>query len=950
MESETVQSFVEEIAAEMPAIRRGILVCAQHGGNAEDLFLPLELTQTIRAGSASLALADIERCSADLEITIATFAAAFPVSQGDVAKVLDQLSALEEAIISVGMQSGDQSLDVASFVGESFDMLQIGGKDIWGETADAAPEPSSVEEELSGFDIDEELLEIFAMEAEGLLKSLHTSLEAMAINPQDKDALWEIRRNAHTFKGAAGIVGLKKPSELAHRIEDLLDRLGEYEAFSTAEVIEILQRSIECLDATTNGENSPQLLKRITELYQRFDVVLATAIAPPAAIEAENEVVIIPEPSQVIVFPVLAAEPAAVLAVPGLVPSPIPDIVHSAETSRPPAHQKRHIVRVSLTRLDELVRITRDLLVGRSVFEQRLRELEQQIDELHNATRRLQNTSNRLEIDFEGSMLGSGVTARPSLNAPAGHGASDTFDELEFDRYTGFHQCTRQLSEAASDTFEINNALDSVRGSFVTLFDQQRTLVEEMQEKLMRIRMVEFGSLATRLQRVVAVTSEDESKKVRIVIENEKLELDTQILDALTEPLLHLLKNAVVHGIESPDTRRLIGKPETGLITLRVENEDTHVVLTLSDDGRGISPVALKEKAVEAGVFSIERAATMPDEVALELLFLPGLTTAEKVNLSAGRGVGMSIVKEIIDSRKGTISIESLSHKGTSFIIRLPLTLAITNVLLVKAGSQTVAIPVKPISRITEIASEKIRVDAAGGRSVEVESENLSFHYLGDVLGQSDGLPLTDSFLTLNVETAGRKFGIAVDAVLRAEEVIIKPLGRPLESIKGVLGAAVLGNGELVAILDLPHLLTRKMQPMITSGTIATPAAKPSIMVVDDSPSVRHMTSKIIANAGWTVMTAKDGIEALEQLNAAVTLPAVILSDIEMPRMDGYELLASIGRTETLSHIPVVMITSRAGSKHREKAFESGVAEYLTKPFEDKELVELINRLSRKND
>ena len=602
------------------------------------------------------------------------------------------------------------------------------------------------------------------------------------------------------------------------------------------------------------------------------------------------------------------------------------------------------MVRVSLDRLDELVGIARDMIIGRSAFEQRLRELERQIEELHNTTRRLQTTTTKLEVDYEASML---TSERPFLSGTSvfseygALGPKNGFDELEFDKYTEFHQSTRELAEVTSDTFAINTALDVLRGNLEMLFEGQRRLVEDLHEKLMRIRMVEFGSLSTRLQRAVRVTCEEEKKLADVVIENEAADIDTQILDTLVEPLMHLLKNAVVHGIESPETRESSGKPRSGTIRVNVSNEETHIVVKVTDDGRGIAPKAVVEKAVSLGLVKEESSRSISDEEALNMIFLPGLSTAERLNLSAGRGVGMSIVKESIEAQNGSITIDSAPGIGAAFVIRLPLPLAVTSVVIVDCGRQAYAIPRKHARQIVEVEGTELpaTIEVSG---IAYPLVTMPGHHA--VSPTNPGEPKN----AVIVRASEREFALLVDGIRGTEEVVIKPLGQPLDRIKGILGAAILGSGDLVPILDLSVVVGNP-----EGSEASTPAAVPAteqeavtIMVVDDSPSVRHLTSKVITGAGWKVITAKDGLDAIEQLRSLAAKPAVILSDIEMPRMDGYELAASLQRSEEFKSIPVVMITSRSAEKHRDKAFESGVTKYLTKPYDDKELLETVRALA----
>lgn len=946
MDPRHLPTFLEDAESFLPSIRSGILVFAKDGVS-RSLELPLRRIQAIKSGAATFGLAELETTAGSLEDKIFDLlAATMPIEPAPVHAVLDTLAALEAQLLKMRHNSEPNPIDIGEFVDESFDILQIGKPseplpdtiELQLDDIPAAviePVPAQVlpeaEPDEDGFEIDAEMLEVFRMEADDLLRNIGASLDVIESDPVNTDALWEIRRNAHTFKGAAGIVGFKKPSELAHRVEDLLDHMAENKISSNQKIYTLLMAAFDCLNAMTNGDLSPQLGAKTAEVYARFDSLMAELQSQPQ-----------PEPQ-----PEKAAAAHAASTQPQNAET---QAAAPANADRTPARQPRSIVRVSLGRLDELARIVRDLIVSRSLFEQRLSEFEQQIEELHNSTRRLQATNSKLEIDFEAAMLGTGS----SLGFNHGNAQKQTdlyskvdeFDALEFDRYTDFHQTTRELSETTSDTFAINSALDSLRGNFEALFDSQRRLIEDMQEKLMGMRMVEFGTMSTRLQRAVRVTAEEENKKAEIVIEDETHEVDTQILDSLIEPLLHVLRNAVVHGIENPETRRLLGKPEKGLIKLRISNEETHIALTITDDGRGIVTSALKEKAVLNGSISRERADAMSEEELLDLVFLPGLTTAERLSLSAGRGVGMSIVKESMEAHQGTVTIRSEPQVGTTLTLRMPLALSVTNVLLVNVCGQTYALPLKTVKNISETPAGDI-TGYGGKRSVRIGDEKYPLSDLCDYVGlPSNGGNYAENVPTLLIETSERTSALTVDEIIRSEEIVIKSLGKPLENLKGLLGAAMLANGEIVPILDLPYLLMnnfRKTSPA-TAAVLAQPA-EISVMIVDDSPSVRHMTSKVITNAGWSVLTARDGIEAIELLQTTRTPPAVILTDVEMPRMDGYELVASLKRNAAMKDIPVIMITSRAADKHREKAMNIGVNEYLPKPYDDAELVNSISAL-----
>ena len=963
MDPKLLQNFLDESAYRIPEIREALQIAATVPF-AEVGLLRGQLTTLARKAS-DVGLTEVAAYAGSMDLEIARG------NSGDgFAGVTALLTKLEAALLRASLDHGDFSLEGLDEVSSSPDPapFSFSVDEFASRPSDpiidifAAPEPTflsiempvpvqappvqKAEELVDEFEVDRELLEVFAEEAEDLLKNIDASLENLSRDPADSDSLWEIRRNAHTFKGSAGIVGLKQLSEVAHRVEDLLDRMAETKCGSNERIITLLHASTECLKALVAGETSPTLFKSISQLYYDFDGVLATLGQDEVPVTVHEVIELAPE--------VVVPEEPMIESVAALVAnSSLPDRTVIERLLSPPTldlapprnPQSRSVVRVSLERLDDLVRIVRDMLISRSVYEQNLKSLERQIDDLHNATRRLQSTSTKLEIDFEASMMGSGAgLAKPGLPSL---GSPGSFDELEFDNYTEFHQSTRELAETTSDTFSINASLDLLRGGFESVLDEHRHLIDELQEWLLHVRMVEFGSLTTRLQRAVRVTCDEEGKKAELRVHNEGLEVDTQILDSLIEPLMHLLKNSVVHGIEDTDTRRMLGKPENGLIEVSVENDETHIVITISDDGRGISPEAVKEKAIALGEISFEAAAQLADEDALELIFLPGLSTAEKVNLSAGRGVGMSIVRESISAARGTISIDSSEGHGTKFTVRMPLALAVTKVLLAKVGDSTYALPLKPITYVTELTDDLFA--GIDGKKVDIQGKKLPLLQLSSFLGDE---PVSPAELlgkpALLYESADRSCAIAVEEVQGTEEVVIKPLAKPLDKVAGILGAAILGSGELVPIIDMPSMLKKK----ISRDTAVQAPPKPadttvSILIVDDSPSVRHMTSKVVQSAGWQAKTAKDGLDALEQLKAMETLPAVILSDIEMPRMDGYEFAASLKRSEKFNQIPVIMITSRTADKHREKALETGVSQYLTKPFDDRELIDSIKALAQ---
>ena len=943
MDSKLLQDFLAEAENQISTIRGGILVCAREGNRHGELQTSLQQTNLIKQSAVNINETEIgwkaEELESLLKIHVAE-KAALPDAQSR--ELLDKLTELEILIAQIHFSGDNFTESVADFVDDSFDNLLFGKNS----------EPEIVEEAEDSwdeeFEIDEEMLEIFAGEADELVQSITTNLNTLEETPNDREALLEIRRNAHTLKGSAGIVGLKELSGVAHRVEDLLDYLAENEIEADRKIFKILSDSTDCFTALANGETSTQLTKTIAQLYKQFDKLIAALKKSAAQIPAAVPVETILE-----------------------IPAPLNFEVETNDAA--PSNQPRSVVRVSLDKLNDLVKITSGLVTSRSVFEQRLAELEQQIGELHNSTRRLQRSTGKLETDFEADMLNnvgrpSSVVLSPSLSAglmsrqtkhkgqrTKDNGQpTDSFDSLELDRYSDFHQTMRELAETTGDTSAINTELDNLRGSLELLFENQRRLIEEMQEKLLRLRLVSFESLKVRLQRTVRVACDEEGKSAHLTIEGETLEVDTQILDSLIEPLLHLLRNAVAHGIELPETRRLLGKPEVGKIHVQVKSEETHIILKISDDGRGIFADGLKEKAVRNGSITGRQAEQMSRDEAFSLIFLAGLTTADKISQIAGRGVGMNIVKQNIARQKGTIAIESEMQKGTTFTVRLPVTMAITRALLIKTGEQTFAFPLKLVKQASEISAADYET-TENKNSLPIGGINYPVFYLSKLLGLPNQKTKNEKVSLLLLENLETPCALIVDEISRAEEIVIKQLGNPLQNLPELLGATILGDGSVVPVLDLVYLLKQavqspksKVQSPQTAAekTLRTQKSALNILIVDDSPSVRHLTSNIIKNAGWTAILAKDGLEALEVLQESRELPDAILSDVEMPRMDGYEFLSSLKRQENLRSIPVVMITSRANQKHRQKAFDLGVSEYLTKPFDDAKLIQIIGELT----
>lgn len=660
----------------------------------------------------------------------------------------------------------------------------------------------------------------------------------------------------------------------------------------------------------------------------------------------------------------------------------------------------RRVVRVPLERLDALVKLVGELVISRTTFEGRLLGLHHEVAELQHSTERLRRVSHKLETEYETSSLRSGAERFAAHGRKASE-ASDTqarsdahatdffkpsplthewlssgfiepdfrdenssisdFDELEFDRYTEFHRLSREIAETTSDAGAVKNELSNLAGDFDALLTRQRRLTSEIHERLMRVRMVSIGTIASRLQRTVRVAADAEGKTIEFAIEGAHVELDTTVIDRMADPLLHILRNSVSHGIERADVRGAIGKPAHGRIVLRAAYEGTQVVLEITDDGAGIDAAAVRARAVENNFITHEQAAQMNDKQALALVFLPGLSTAKKISEISGRGIGMDVVKDRVERLQGMIDLDSTPGKGTRLTIRLPLTLVATRALIVRAINETYAVPLTAVHQITRASRAQLEaMQATGEFAFNAESHRAI--YLSRWLQLGEDFPVSEERApVLIIKTAGRTAALVVDEIIEGRDIVIKSLGAYLKGAHGLMGATVRGDGRVVPILNPDDIV--RGDNFISVSTPAEQLALRTrrsvaveretrglrIMIVDDSPSVRRVMANALRHAEMTPTQAKDGIDALEMLHGSANteMPDVILLDVEMPRMDGYELLATLRQQTLTRDIPVIMITSRTGEKHRRKALTLGASEYLTKPYLEEELFAHIKRLTK---
>jgi chemosensory pili system protein ChpA (sensor histidine kinase/response regulator) len=518
------------------------------------------------------------------------------------------------------------------------------------------------------------------------------------------------------------------------------------------------------------------------------------------------------------------------------------------------------------------------------------------------------------------------------------------------DRYTELQEISRSLAEGVSDLMEHKETLITKNRDVEILLQQQSRLSNEIQEGLTRTKMVPFSRMIPRLRRVVRQISDELGKKIRFDAFNVEGDLDRNVLERVVAPLEHMLRNAVDHGIESVEVRKKLGKSEEGRITLRLNQEAGYFVLLVSDDGSGIDVHSVRRKAIEQGLLAED--AQVTNQEVLAFIMRAGFSTAEKLTQISGRGVGMDVVDSELKQLGGTVTINSTPGKGTEFTIRIPFTVSITRALMVNVQDRMYAIPLNSIEGIVRVSPYELEAyyqpDAP---KFEYANQAYKLVYMGRVLEKSRDPDLEGQIALLPVLLArSGEFAVAfqVDRVIGSREVVVKSIGPQFNEVTGISGASILGDGSVVIILDLMALLRSSYQSVTEAEYVVQEPVEVvervrTVMIVDDSITVRKVTSRLIERQGWDVMLAKDGIDAMDQLQES--MPDIMLLDIEMPRMDGFEVLRTVRHDDRIKDLPIVMITSRTGEKHKNQAVELGVDRYLGKPFQEAFLISTIEEV-----
>ncbi len=785
----------------------------------------------------------------------------------------------------------------------------------------------------------------FAPEAAEHLDTMTRSLLVLEQSPTaDADEVATLFRAVHTLKGAAYTVGCAPVGDLAHRIEDMLEAVRERRVALTPPVIEGIFAGVDVLRLLLGSArvSSPDVRSAVARTLRVLDA-LRPAPAP----------VVIGEPALRAELETHAVAPA-----PSLPRFVLPPPDAGVRRAIDPAGA-RPSIRVHLDRLDSLMNMVGELVIARSRLDQRMSQVERVNELLLFSRSRMAQAVRDFEEKHRYTQLPSAPDApvepgHETTPAPAGAAAepfSKLFAELEFDRYDDFNIFARGVAEISADVSEIQAQLAGLIRGIGEDTAQVHRLTGSLRAEVTRARMVPIGRLFSRFTRPAREAAREAGKQVTLALEGESVEVDNAVIELIADPLLHLVRNAIDHGIESPEERQGAGKPARATVTLRAYPQGSFVYVQITDDGRGMDPAALREHASRQGFLRPEQASALSDREALTLVFLPGFSTAGAVTATSGRGVGMDVVRTNVSRLSGEIDLHSERGVGTRVTIKLPLTVVVSDALLVRAGGETFAIPMPAIRSIAQPRPQEIR--ATDDREwVMIEGEEIELLRLDRVLALPGGA--TPARLPVLVFRSGvRPLAVAVDELVGKEEVVIKNVGGVLESVGPFGGATISGDGRVILLVD-PSRLTdqawagRAGEARAARAQAAARARREPqgrrVLLVDDSVSIRKFVGQMLERAGFEVLTATDGAEALRRL-AESPVDAVI-TDLEMPRVSGYELIEDMRSRAATRALPVVVLTTRAGAKHVSLARRLGITHYVTKPVDEDAFVRLVDSLT----
>jgi chemosensory pili system protein ChpA (sensor histidine kinase/response regulator) len=854
------------------------------------------------------------------------------------------------------------------------------------------------------------IIEFFLIEAGEHLQNLNTGLLALEKTPDDREVIDELFRAAHTLKGSAAMMGFQGVSDVAHKAEDMLGLFRSGSIPISRDTLNFLFDSVDAVKLLVDGiaakkSEDPLIVETIAQSFKTI-VETVRGAAPSAAAEEEKKA---PPPAAAVppAVPKIAqkvpakpvslpskeeldaawdkafaeeryqeelapAAPVAAEPAPPPQSKPAPAAAPATETTslkgeiehakRSGVIEKRGIgrrstdapdvekqfIRVNIERLDNLMNLVGEMVVNRNKLTRQVDLIKGLRDELSFSQNRLLHEIRNFEEKYEYT-LSFQQTPGPLPEERAAEHPADFF-ELEFDRYDDFNLLSRKLTEITNDTNEVMTELSGFFDTFESDTARISTITSNLQDEITMARMVEMDRLFQVFRRPVRDLSQLENKKINLVVTGGETKIDKTIFEIISDPLMHMVRNAVSHGLEQPEERIRAGKDATGVLILSARHDGSSIVLQIEDDGRGMDPEQLRRQALDKGFISQSEARGLSDADALNLIFRPGFTTAAAVGKVSGRGVGMDVVTTQLAKINGRIEIKTEKGVGTRFIIRLPLTLAIDQALIVRIRNQEVAITMNLVEETTRFSEKEIQ-RAAGEEMVNLRGTLMRLLRLNAILGAGK-LPKKEEdyrYPTLILMLAEKRIALMVEDIVGREEIVVKSMGEYLKNVRMFSGATISGEGDVRLILNVAHLFGEETISTKTSyvGTreIIMEAAKrkPNVLIVDDSISIRKYVQRFLDRSGYQVETATDGMNALEAMSK--TKYDAVITDLEMPVMHGYDLIAEMKRNPVYAGIPIIVLTSRAGEKHRQKALEMGAQDYLVKPFEEQEMIEALKKL-----
>jgi chemosensory pili system protein ChpA (sensor histidine kinase/response regulator) len=785
-------------------------------------------------------------------------------------------------------------------------------------------------------DLDAEVLSYFAPEAQEYLETLEALLLRLENESHNPDIIHQLFRTAHTLKGSAYTVGFQSIGDLTHHIEDFMGAVREGRLKVLPGHTDLLLRSIDVI--RTLMRRDPSNLSRLKERFSTSLKELKRLEDMPEALSAEPAI-----PAVTDAGPEEAAAPPPAAA----------DVAQGADNKSP---EDREVIRVSRERLERLLNLVGELVIDRGRLEQRLRVLERLSQQVLANKMRLIDAVRSFEDKhtFSFQPMPGAPVSTPSPSLP---GLSD-FGSLEFDKYDDFNILARRISEVTADIAE---SMSQLSGSIRRAQDdmgQLQQLTLGMRDEIARARMVPIGTPFTRFRRAAREMARATGKDVNLVTSGEHTEIDTGVVERLVDPLVHLVRNAVYHGIEPTAVRRAHGKPATGTVYLHAAHRGNSVTIEVEDDGAGLDLQRIKAKAVRLGLLRPEVAETLPETEIVKFIFVPGFSTAESVGDQAGRGVGLDVVKRVIETMNGHIEVESVRGQGTKFTLHLPLTLLIATALLVRVQNERYAIPLPSVREVTMPSATALQ--RMGDRTIlQIGDEAIEVHPLSQLLRRSTGAVEQATPIVI-VKTPTGPLGCAVDELLGRQEIVIKSLGalKPFE--RSVFGGATIDpEGRIILVLDISRLTTREYHealPLSGLGSVATDREGPSepaasaegqprhtpLLLIDDSLSIRKFVGRMLESAGYAVETAVDGEEGLRKASAQDY--RLIITDLEMPKLNGFEVIQALRGRPRTQQTPILVMTTRAGEKHRQMAINIGASGYIAKPVEERALIQEIQR------